>query len=293
MKKLLCILLSLVMVMSLFTACGDDSGSDSDKSEESSKSDKEDENDDGESAGSGEVLTYTKLMSVMEESAAASTKTTASFKFDVEAEDLFDVADEEMLSAFGWTAEKMSFEMEMSVVVASETSGKMSMNLYTGEKKELIGIDNILVVEDDIYIETAEIYSILDSLAVLMEDEAESLSMVKDYLEASIGDKKYISVNLTSLMEMVTESMSYEDVYDEYDEYYSSAEILVCEEYTYDDEYLYEDEYAYDDEYDYYDDEYDYYDDSDVYSDMTMEEMMEMYTEYAEIANTFIEALSS
>ena len=217
MKKFLWILLSLVMVMSLFTACGDDSESDSNKDSESqsetSKTDgKENENSDAVDA---QALTYTEIADVIEQSASKTTKTTASMKFEVASEDLFAEGGEAVAEMFGWTNNTASLEFEMSVVATTENSGKLSMNIYSGEKKELVGIDDILVVGEDMYISVAEINGVIDSIAALGGEEVDSAS-IKDMVTQLVGDKKYISINLTSLITMlenVAADYTYEDDY--------------------------------------------------------------------------------
>jgi len=201
MKKVLCLLLSIVMVLSLFTACGEGKKPTSD-------------NADGGDAVAENVLTVEKLAAVAADSVNGSL-TTASFKVVAEFKGGADEISPDtvaMLKNYGWTAEKIEATLKVSVLSSNDgESGKIDLDILDGNSKEIYGI-GLVVTKGDIYLESAAVTDLIDLLAPFAPD------MITDDLKTTVKDaiegKKYIMINLASLESMLMGGVESEDADD-------------------------------------------------------------------------------
>ncbi|MBE7065823.1 MAG: hypothetical protein E7384_08455 [Ruminococcaceae bacterium] len=192
MKKFLCLLLSVVMLLSILTACGEDKKSSGEKPGE----------DGSEKPAVENVLTAEKMAAVVKDSfkgAMSTAELKVVIKDDNDAGSEITPDELATLKNYGWTPEKIEATVKMSLLTTEDERAKFDMKLSDGKDKEMCNL-SLIVIKGDVYVETASLTGVIDLIRSFAPD-AITEELAKQ-IKQSFGGKKYVMVNLESLLSM-------------------------------------------------------------------------------------------
>lgn len=200
MKKFLCLLLSFVMVLSIFTACGDDKKTDGSDAVANTEKDV--------NIFTDELVIADKLSAAIDEAKNGSVAT-VKLGFVFESSDDITEGDAEFLNIlkeFGCTGEKIELAGEISLLTTADDKGKIKFTIRGGNDKELLALE-ALIIGNDIYFDISGVIKAIETLASIGGVSEDELEYTKDMINTLVENKKYIQMNLVATSSMLEELM--------------------------------------------------------------------------------------
>lgn len=195
MKKFLCLLLSLVMVLCMFTACGDDK-----KTDGAAESDVVTNTEKDVNIFTDELVIADKLSSAIDDAkngSVATIKMGISLLFD------FDITEGDaeilkVLQDFGCTANKIDLNGEISLLTTADDKGKVKFSIYGGNDKKIMSLESV-IIGNDIYLDITGVIDAIEKIASIAGVSEAELEETKDMINTLVDNKKYIQINLDAM----------------------------------------------------------------------------------------------